>query len=74
MENMKSGVTKVIVDDETKLAFDQYGGGFFVAVVILKDDPFACCFQLSFVLGPVLVLNLEILPLRFLSWFVPFTF
>jgi len=43
MENTKTGVTKVVVDDETKLTFDLYGGGFFVAV-ILKNDPLPAAF------------------------------
>lgn len=45
MENTKSGLTQVIVDDETKLTFDLYGGGFFVAVIILKADPLLAAFS-----------------------------
>lgn len=33
------------MDDEAKLALDLYGGGFFVAVVILKDDPLLAAFS-----------------------------
>lgn len=36
MENTKSGVTKVMVDDETKLTFGLCGGGFFCCCCYFK--------------------------------------
>lgn len=63
-EIRKSEVTQVIVDDETELIFPPCKEvDFFCCCCYFEEWPFACCFQLSFVLGPVLVLNLELLTL-----------
>lgn len=66
-EIRKSEVTKVIVDDETELLFPPCNEVDFLCCCYFEGWLFACCFQLFFALGPVLIANLELLPLWFLS-------